>query len=257
MRAEGLNVVITAGGSGLGEAAARKMAAEGAKVVISDLDEQKAIAVAQSIDPSGQNVLGLKCNTAIVDDCKNLINSAEAFFGRHIDVFLANAGRGFAGSLLDATPEDIKQTIDVNVTGSIISAQEALRSLVKGKNGSLIFTCSLQGVTARSLRSVYTASKHALVGLVKGLALEFGPQGVRVNAIAPASTDTNFLRNQLEKATDNVEEAMIKVTQSMPLGRLPSTEDFANAVLFLASSEAQSITGHNLLLDCGASAGKF
>ncbi|HEY9280933.1 MAG TPA: SDR family oxidoreductase [Eoetvoesiella sp.] len=257
MRAKGLNAVITAGGSGLGAAAARRLAREGARVVVSDIDLQRARAVAHEIDPTEQIAMATQCDISEPEDCQRLIAESEQFFGRHIDIFLANAGKGFAGSLLEATPAEIKKTIDINVTGSIISAQEALRSLVKGPNGVLIFTCSLQGVTARPMRSVYTASKHALVGLIKGLALEFGPRGVRVNAIAPASTDTAFLRKQLATFSDQVEEALSAVTKSMPLGHLPSTEDFADAVMFLASREAQSITGHTLMLDCGASAGKL
>ncbi len=257
MRVQGLNAVITAGGSGLGEAAARRLAREGARVVVSDIDPQRACAVARAIDPSGKNAMGMQCDVAEPLDCQRLVEEAELFFGRHIDIFLANAGRGYAGSLLDAKPADIKKTIDINVSGSIISAQAALRSMVKGSQGVLLFTCSLQGVTARPLRSVYTASKHALVGLVKGLALEFGPRGIRVNAIAPASTDTEFLRQQFVWANDDIDSAMERVTRSMPLGRLPTTEDFADAVIFLSSGEAKAISGHTLLLDCGAAAGKL
>ncbi len=126
------------------------------------------------------------------------------------------------------------------------------------QNLSLIFTSSLQGVTARAERCVYTASKHAIVGLTKALALEYGPRGVRVNAIAPGSTDTNFLRTQLERAgAKDVEQAVRDAAASTPLGWLPTPEDFADAAVFLASGAARSITGHNLLLDCGASAGIF
>ena len=257
MRVSGLNAVITGAGSGLGAAAAKRLAQEGARVVISDLDIHRARAIAHEIDPSGRVALGVKCDVRQLADCQRLIVDAEIFFGEHIDIFLANAGMGFASPLLEASPEQIKNTIDVNVTGSIISAQEALRSLIKSKHGVLLFTCSLQGVTARALRSVYTASKHALVGLVKGLALEFGPQGVRVNAVAPGSTATDFLKQQLLKVTNDLDDAMTQLNRSMPLGHLPSTDDFANAVLFLSSSEARSITGHTLVLDCGVSAGKF
>lgn len=257
MRVSGLNAVITAAGSGLGAAAAKRLAQEGARVVISDIDPNRARAIADEIDPTGQAALGVKCDVRELADCQRLIADAESFFSGYVDIFLANAGMGFASPLLEASPVQIKNTIDVNVTGSIISAQEALRSLVKSKHGVLLFTCSLQGVTARALRSVYTASKHALVGLVKGLALEFGPQGVRVNAIAPASTDTEFLKHQLLKVTDDIDHAMTQLNMSMPLGHLPTTDDFANAVLFLSSTEARSITGHTLVLDCGVSAGKF
>ncbi|MGI4813739.1 MAG: SDR family NAD(P)-dependent oxidoreductase [Janthinobacterium lividum] len=249
--------IVTGGASGLGAAAARKLAKEGLRVVIADIDERRARDLAREIDPSGRRAAGLHCDISSAEECERLVSEAELFFGRPIDVFLANAGAGFAGPLLEADPAHIKRVIDINVLGTIYSAQAALRSLIKSGNGVLLLTASLQSVMARSQRSIYTTSKHALVGLVKGLALEFGPQGVRVNAIAPASTDTAFLRAQLTAIGGDVDAAVERVAQSMPLGHLPSTDDFAEAVAYLASSAARSVTGHTLLIDCGASAGRM
>ena len=121
----------------------------------------------------------------------------------------------------------------------------------------LVFTSSISGVTGRAKRSVYNASKHALTGLVKSLALEFGPWGVRVNAIAPGPTDTPFLRTHLAKVNTDVDAAIGALVRSLPLGHLVSTEDFADAVLYLVSPQSRSVTGHTLLLDCGAAAGKM
>jgi 3-oxoacyl-[acyl-carrier protein] reductase len=104
---------------------------------------------------------------------------------------------------------------------------------------------------------VYTASKHAIAGLVKSLALEMGPQGVRVNGIAPTLVDTAFLHQAYEQAGVEVVSALAKAAQSLPLGRIPSVDDFAQAAVFLASPSAAAITGHLLMVDCGASAGKF
>ena len=136
-------------------------------------------------------------------------------------------------------------------------SSDLLRSLVKSPRACLLLTSSLQGFLGRPLRSVYTASKHAIVGLAKGLALEFGPQGVRVNAIAPAATDTPHWRNMLAQATDDVDAAVKNIEATMPLGHLPTPEDFAETAVFLASPAARSITGHTLLVDCGAAAGVF
>lgn len=255
---EGYNAVVTGAARGLGAAAARGFAAQGARVVLADIDEAGARECARGIDASGQRAMGTRCDIADPADCERLVAQAEAFFfGAHIDVFLAHAGVGFVGRLHEAEVEKIRHAIDVNVLGSIFSARAALRSLVKSPRASLLFTSSLQGVTGRGLRSVYTASKHALVGLTKSLALEYGPQGVRVNAIAPASTDTPHWRSMLAQTTDDVEQAIRNVAAAMPLGRLPTPEDFANAAVFLASPAAGSITGHTLLLDCGAAAGRL
>jgi 3-oxoacyl-[acyl-carrier protein] reductase len=257
MSINGYGVVITGAGRGLGAAAARRMAAEGARVVLADVDGASATAMAREIDAGGKQCIGVACDVTRPADCAQLVARAEEFFGAPIDVFVAHAGVGFAGSLLDATEESIRRVIEVNVLGSMFSAQAALRSLVRSPRACLLITGSLQGVTSRPQRSGYTTSKHAIVGLVKSLALEFGPQGVRVNSVAPASTDTPHLRAQLATEHDDVELAVANVGLTMPLGRLPSADDFADAVLFLASPQARSITGHTLLVDCGASAGLF
>lgn len=253
----GYGVVLTGGAGGLGSAAARKFAAEGARVVVSDRDGAAAASLAASIDPGGRLVHAMPCDIGDPRACERLVSEAEAFFDRPVDVFLANAGVGYAGALPETAIEDIERVVRVNVLGTIYSARAALPSLMRSPHGSLLFTCSLQGVTARPWRSLYTMSKHAIAGLTKSLALDYGPLGVRVNAIAPASTDTPFLRSQLSRDTTDVDAAMQRVASGMPLGRLPSAEDFAEAACFLASRRAGSITGQNLLIDCGASAGVF
>ncbi len=250
----GWGVVVTGAGRGMGAEAARRFAREGARVVVSDLDADAARAVAQQIGPAA---LAAACDVASPADCARLVAQAEQFFGAPLDVFLANAGVSFAGSFLEAEPEQLRRVVDVNVNGSIFSAQAALRSLVQSPRASLIFTSSISGVTARAQRSVYNASKHALGGLVKALALEFGPVGVRVNAIAPGPTDTEFLRSHLAKMNADVDAAVGRLVSGLPLGRLVQPEDFADAAVFLASPAAKSITGHTLMLDCGSSAGRM
>jgi 3-oxoacyl-[acyl-carrier protein] reductase len=252
----GYRAVITGAARGLGAAAAKRFVAEGARVVVADLDAAAAQECAVGIDASGMLATSFACDIADPAACDALVSHAEAFFGGPIDIFLAHAGLGFAGALDEADPVRIRRVVEVNVLGTIYSARAAMPSLSKSPHASLIFTSSLQGVTARAQRSVYTASKHAIVGLTKALALECAPLGIRVNAIAPASTDTPFLRTQLAAAgSKDVDQSLREVASSMPLGWLPTPEDFADAAVFLASKQARSITGHNLLIDCGASAG--
>jgi 3-oxoacyl-[acyl-carrier protein] reductase len=250
----GWGVVITGAGRGMGAEAARRFAKEGARVVVSDLDAQAAAGVANSI---GAAACAVRCDVASPADCTALVEQAERFFGAPVDVFMANAGLSFAGDFLQADPEQLRRVVDVNVSGSIFSAQAALRSLVRSPRASLIFTSSISGVTGRGQRSVYNASKHALGGLVKALALEFGPRGVRVNAIAPGPTNTEFLRTHLAKVSDDVDAAVDRLVQGLPLGRLIEPEDFADAAVYLASPLARSVTGHTLLLDCGSTAGRM
>jgi len=116
---------------------------------------------------------------------------------------------------------------------------------------------SLQSVTGRAERSVYTASKHAIAGLVKSLALELGPQGIRVNAVAPTVLDTPFLHQAYERAGIAVGQGLMQAAQGLPLRRIPTLDDVASTVLFLSSAAARSMTGQIVMVDCGATAGKM
>ncbi|HYF20562.1 MAG TPA: SDR family oxidoreductase [Ramlibacter sp.] len=254
---DGWGVVVTGAGSGMGAEAARRFVREGAKVVISDIVPDAAHAMAREIDPQGARCIGVAGDVASPRDCAALVQAAEAFFGAPVDVFLANAGVSYAGNFLEADPEVLRRVVDVNVNGSVFSAQAALRSLVKSPRGVLIFTSSISGITARAQRSVYNASKHAIGGLVKALALEFGAAGVRVNAIAPGATDTPFLRAHLAKVNDDVDAAVERTVSTIPLGRLIQPAEFADAAVFLASPAARSITGQTLVLDGGHTAGRL
>lgn len=258
MQLKGYTTVVTGAAHGLGAAAAKRFLAEGARVVIADIDGPAADTLAAELDATGQRAQAFACDIADASACESLVTAAESFFGAPIDVFCAHAGVGYAGVFHESSAAEVKRVIDVNVLGSIYSAQAAVRSLVKSRRPSLIFTTSLQSVTARSQRSIYTTSKHALVGLTKALALEYAPLGVRVNAIAPASTDTPFLRKQYELlGSPDLEQSLRDTASSMPLGWLPTPDDFADAAVFLASASSRSITGLNLLLDSGAAAGFF
>lgn len=254
---QGFNTVVTGGAGGLGRATARAFLANGARVVLADIDRNALGTALADLGAAGDRAHAVRCDIRDAADCAALVAEAEAFFGAPLDVFVANAGRPFAGSLLDARADDIRRVIDTNVTGSILSAQAALGSLVRSPRACLLFTGSLQSVIGRAERSVYTASKHAIAGLVKSLALEMGPRGVRVNGIAPTLVDTPFLRQAYEQAHIDVEPALRQAAQALPLGRIPTPDDFAQAAVFLASPAAAAITGQLLMLDCGASAGKF
>jgi NAD(P)-dependent dehydrogenase (short-subunit alcohol dehydrogenase family) len=254
---QGMHAVITGGAGGLGRATARAFLEAGAAVVIADRDAPAAQRAVAELAAGDRRLRALACDITDAASCQQLVREAEAFFGGPLDIFLAHAGRPFGGPLLQARVEDIRSVIDTNVTGTILSAQAALPSLLRSRRQpSLLFTGSLQSVMGRAERSVYTASKHAIAGLVKALALEFGPQGVRVNGIAPTLVDTPFLRSAWQQAGIDADPALRQASRALPLGRIPTPEDFAAAAVYLASPAAAAITGHLLMLDCGASAGR-
>lgn len=255
MRLSGLNAVVTGGASGLGLAMAQRFFAEGARVVLADLNGDAAREAALALDPTGLRVSALVCDITEPAQCDAMVADAELFFGGPLDIFVANAGAPFRGALADASPDTIRHTVSVNVLGGIFSTQAAIRSMRGQGRGSILFTTSLQGLMGRPTTSVYSATKHALVGLVKSLALELGPQGIRVNAVAPGAVDTPLLRRRLAATHGDVEEALKAYANALPLRRLATPEDIASAAAFLVSSDAQSITGHTLLVDSGAGAG--
>lgn len=257
MRMKQMRTVITGGAGGLGLATARAFLAQGAQVLLADLDAQALIEAQRQLHAPAGDLQTACCDITEPADCQRLVAVAEEGLGGPIDVFVANAGRPFGGPLEQAEPTAIRAVIDTNITGTLLSAQAALASLRRSPRASLLFTGSLQSVLGRAERSVYTASKHAIAGLVKSLALEWGPLGVRVNGIAPTLVDTPFLRQAYAQAGIEVAPALTRAAQSLPLGRIPTPEDFAHAAVFLASEEARAITGHMLMVDCGASAGKF
>ncbi len=257
MRMKQMRTVITGGAGGLGLATARAFLAQGAQVLLADLDAQALIEAQRQLHAPAGDLQTACCDITEPADCQRLVAVAEDGLGGPIDVFVANAGRPVGGPLEQAEPTAIRAVIDTNITGTLLSAQAALASLRRSPRASLLLTGSLQSVLGRAERSVYTASKHAIAGLVKSLALEWGPLGVRVNGIAPPLVDTPFLRQAYAQAGIEVAPALTRAAQSLPLGRIPTPEDFAHAAVFLASEEARAITGHMLMVDCGASAGKF
>ena len=257
MRMKQMRTVITGGAGGLGLATARAFLAQGAQVLLADLDAQALIEAQRQLHAPAGDLQTACCDITEPADCQRLVAVAEEGLGGPIDVFVANAGRPFGGPLEQAEPTAMRAVIDTNITGTLLSAQAALVSLRRSPRASLLLTGSLQSVLGRAERSVYTASKHAIAGLVKSLALEWGPLGVRVNGIAPTLVDTPFLRQAYAQAGIEVAAALARAAEGLPLGRIPTPEDFAHAAVFLASEEARAITGHLLMVDCGASAGKF
>ncbi len=250
MRLQDRVAIVTGGASGIGLATVRRFSEEGAKVVIADLDGDRAAEAAKDVDG---DVFGVTCDVRRAADCQAVVHSALDRFGQ-LDVLHANAGLPFTGPIEEVDEATLDRVVDVNLKGAFLSAQAAVPAL-RRTSGSIIFTASLQAVIARPNYAPYTAAKHGVIGLMKALALELAPSGVRVNAIAPAATDTPMLAAFLGGMGDVPDEARERFRESIPLGRMATPEDTANAAVFLASDEARMITGHTLVLDGGTTAG--
>lgn len=256
MRLNDKVALITGGASGLGEATVRRFLQEGAAVMIADIDDRRGTALAAEL---GGRTAFVHCDHTDRSQCAESVKATLGRFSR-LDILHNNAGGPFAGPVESADDETLERVIGVNLIGVFKMTQEALPALresgARNPGGaSILFTSSLQGIKARPNYSVYTASKHGIVGLVKSLALELAPANIRVNAICPTVTETPMLPKFLPGMADDMDEARKRFRATIPLGRMPETVDTANALLFLASDEARMITGVALALDGGQMAG--
>jgi 3-oxoacyl-[acyl-carrier protein] reductase len=248
--------IVTGGASGLGAATVRRFVEEGARVAIADIDEARGAALARELGAAGYFV---RCNHTDRNQCRAAVEATLARFGA-LDILHNNAGGPFAGPVETADDATLDRVIGVNLVGVFKMTQEALPALREAgrrrpAGAVILFTSSLQGIKARPNYTVYTASKHGIVGLVKGLALELAPANIRVNAICPTVTETPMLPKFLPGMADDMEEARKRFRATIPLGRMPEPVDTGNAAVFLASDEARMITGIALPLDGGQMAG--
>lgn len=247
-RLDGRVVIITGAGSGIGAACARRYAQEGARVVIGDVQVDKAMQVAAEIGG-----VAMECDHTEPAHCQRLVDLALDRYGA-IHTLHNNAGNGWTGRFEDMRPDQARQLFDTVVMGPILMSQAALPALRRNPihgQASLLFTSSGLGLHGRPLIAAYAAGKHAIIGLMRSLALELGPDGIRANAVCPGIVDTPMVRATTGAwgATDDVLE---KFRLSTPLRCLVTAEDVAATAAFLVSDDARSITGSALLVDGGS-----
>jgi NAD(P)-dependent dehydrogenase (short-subunit alcohol dehydrogenase family) len=245
-RLAGRTIVVTGGASGIGAACARRYAAEGASVVIGDLDADGAARVAG--EAGG---LALRCDHTSAADCARLVQAAVERFGG-IDALHNNAGIGWTGRFEEVAPEQARRLFDVLLLGPILMTQAALPALRRSSaSPSILFTASGLGLHGRPNISIYAAAKHAIVGLMRSLALELGPEGLRVNAVCPGIVDTPMVR-ATTGAWGPTAHVLEMFRQGTPLRRPIAPEDVAASAAFLLSDDARNLTGTALLIDGGA-----
>ncbi|WP_353115703.1 SDR family oxidoreductase [Microbacterium sp.] len=243
-------VVITGGGTGIGAAVAERYAAEGAHVVVVGRREEPLRAVERSVGAHP-----IVADAADSADAARAVAEVLSHFGR-IDVLVANAGgHGFSpvGETDDAGWE---QALRANLTTAFVTAREALPALIEAK-GQIVVISSLAGLFAGPSVAGYTVGKHALIGLTRTLARDYGRHGVRVNAVCPGWVQTPMADDEMDEFAEHAqlesrEEAYATVTADVPLRRPARPAEIASAVRFLGSSESSYITGAVLLVDGGA-----
>jgi 3-oxoacyl-[acyl-carrier protein] reductase len=241
---KGKTAVITGAGEGIGLEIARQLAAQGANVLLNDLDAAKAAAAAEKIAAAGGGCLGVGGDVGQVSVVRDLVAQAVAQFGG-LDIAVANAGITLWNNFFDYDPDDFQTVLNVNLGGSFFLAQAAARQMrQQGTDGRILFMSSVTGYQAIEYLSAYALTKAALRMLARQLVVELGPYGITVNAIAPGATVTP--RNLTD---DPSYEAVWG--QITPTRRPATTADIAQAALFLLSPQAAQITGQTLVVDGG------
>ena len=249
MKLDGRVAVVTGGGSGIGAAAALAFAREGARVVVTDLNEAGAKVTLEHVEKAGGQGLALRADVTEPADTQAIVEQALATWGR-LDVYFANAGVSqWKNYVEEVAEETFDRIFAVNVKGVWLGAKYALPVMKRQRRGVFIVNASTAAIRPRPGSQTYAASKAAVVTLAKALALETAPHGVRVVAIAPVATHTPMLSPFMNEAVD--EEALARYIDTIPLGRLNEPEDIANTVVFLASDDAAMITGTCVEIDGG------
>jgi len=246
---EGKVAVVTAGGSGIGAATARRFAREKASVVIADLSGTRAAAVASAITEENGNARWLKMDASDPEGVQAAIRLAMDSWGR-LDVMFNNAGLGTVEALEAMTLETWNRILAVTLTSAFLGIKYSLPIMRKQRGGSIVNTASISGTAGDYGMSAYNAAKAGVINLARAAALENAQYGIRINCVCPGAINTRVAQ---VLGGDDVEGFRRKLGQN-PIGRIGEPKEIANAVCFLASDEASFVTGTTIVVDGGLTA---
>ncbi len=250
-RLDGKVAVITGGAGGIGRAVGKRFVAEGADVLLVDLDEA---ALAEACAEIGSNKVSFfVADVTRAEDNQAMIDTAKERYGG-VDAFLANAGiEGDVASILDYDEARFDQVMAVNVKGPFLGLKAAVPALTERGGGSVIITSSVAGIRGAPGVAPYVTSKHAVIGLMKSAAKECAAANIRVNTVNPSPVETRMMRSLEEgMAPGAADQAKAMMEANIPMGRYAEPEDIANIMLFLASDDASFITGSVYMADGGS-----
>jgi NAD(P)-dependent dehydrogenase (short-subunit alcohol dehydrogenase family) len=237
--------IVTGAGSGLGEASARRFAAEGAAVVVADIRGRKAIEVAASINEAGGHSVDMEVDVADAAAVESMVAQTVDRFGG-LDVLFSNAGTIRPGTAVELSVDDWDLVMAVNVRSVFLGAKFAVPAMEARGGGSIINTASISGLHGDGGAVVYAASKAAVINLTRALSTDHAPSGIRVNAICPGTIETPPVQRMMS------DPAVLKTNiDAHALGRLGRPDEIANAAVWLASDEASFVTGEALVVDGG------
>ncbi|HEY8123211.1 MAG TPA: SDR family oxidoreductase [Myxococcota bacterium] len=254
MRLAGRTAVITGGASGIGAASVRRFAQEGARVLIADLNRERGEALAREL---GERAVFCAVDVTREADVKGAIDEAVKRWGR-LDCIYNNAGFGGALGPIEATSEDdFDITFDVLVKGVFFGMKHAATAMkAQGGGGTILSTASVAGLLTGQSPHLYSTAKAAVIHLTKSIALELGEHGIRVNCICPGVIATPLAAGRANASDESLAKMKGALGKYQPIGRIGDPEDIANAAVWLASDESSFVTGHALVVDGGAFAGR-
>lgn len=237
--------IITGSGSGIGKAAAFLYAKEGAKVIVSDIQEEHGKEVVSEILKNGGEAFFIKADTSKPEDHEGLVKGTLEKYGK-LDIAVNNAGIGGPIASTGEYPLDgWKKVIDINLSGVFYGMHYQLPAMEKNGGGSIVNIASILGMVGTRNSPAYVAAKHGVVGLTKAVALEYAAKNIRVNSIGPGYIKTPLLTNALDEATLNF------VVGLHPIGRLGESEEVAELILWLGSQKSSFVTGSYYPVDGG------
>ncbi len=253
-RLKGKVALITGGTSGIGAATAHVFAREGAKVAITGRRCDLGEAVVAQIGQAGGEAIFIAADVTRAEDCRRSIDETIAAYGR-IDILFNNAGVVTKGALEETSEEDWARTFDVNVKGVYLMTKSVLPIMREQGKGVIVNNASDWGIVGGPGYTAYSASKGAIVLLTKSVALEVARDNIRVNAICPGDTYVERWHTDERRAdASSIEEELQAMGEDLPIGRVGTVKEIANAVLFLASDESSFMTGATLIVDGGNTA---
>jgi NAD(P)-dependent dehydrogenase (short-subunit alcohol dehydrogenase family) len=239
-------VLITGALTGIGRAAAIIFAQEGARIVVSGRRDKQGQELVAELQGLAAEAIFVRADVRNEDDVRNLVDQTVKRFGR-LDIAVNNAGtEGLRGLVTEQTAESYAATFDSNVLGVLLSMKHELRVMLPQGSGSIVNVSSAYGSVGAAGASVYVASKHAVEGLTKSAALEVAGTGVRVNVVAPGTTDTGMLTR-----FTNTDENKAALVSTVPVKRLATPEEIAHVIAFVASANASYMTGASIPVDGG------